>query len=440
MHLKLLFVLTIIPGIFGIGYSQSSNWENLDTFIDILDEKEKFMGQLLVCENGKKVYVRTFGYSVLETGMKSDENTPYRIGSISKTITATLVLKAVEEGRLELSRTVEGFFPSIKGADKITVAHLLNHHSGIHNFTGDPDFMQWHTKKKSEEEMLAIIAQGGSDFEPGSKAEYSNSNYVLLSYILQSIYGEQYAAILKKNIVQPLGLENTFFGDRLFSKEHRTYSYTYEVGWNRVGETDLSIPMGAGGILMSAYDLSGFIRGLFKNQLISRESLGLMLEQKDGYGMGVFKTSVLGKQAYTHNGKIDGFNSVFYYFPEEQLTYVMLSNGENYNLSIINELVLGQSMGRPIDIPALTTYKVSYEDLYPYLGVYKSQTSPLVITVSRKGNLLLAQPKGQQVYTMEPIEKDMFKHDRSGVTLEFTPEKSIMLMKQGEQHLMFLKQ
>ncbi|HCX76375.1 MAG TPA: peptidase, partial [Algoriphagus sp.] len=88
-------------------------------------------------------------------------------------------------------------------ADKITVDMLLNHRSGIHNFTDDENYLGYSTEPKSEEEMIAIIQKGGSDFEPNSKASYSNSNYILLTFILEKTYESSYGELLAKKVSQP---------------------------------------------------------------------------------------------------------------------------------------------------------------------------------------------------------------------------------------------
>ncbi|XOV93294.1 MAG: serine hydrolase domain-containing protein [Bacteroidota bacterium] len=409
----------------------------LDQFFKSLNESELLMGQVEVYQDGQIVYTNVLGYSNIDLGVKAERNSKFRIGSISKTITATMVLKAVEEGKIGLDQTIEVFFPTIKNAKKITISHLLTHHSGIHNFTGDRSYLEWNTFPKTEAEMVSIISSGGSDFEPGEKAEYSNSNYVLLSYILEKVYNKHYAKILRKKIIKPLGLRNTQFGDSKLSEAEKTYSYKYEVQWNPIAPTDESIPMGAGGIVMSAQDLSIFIDGLFKGKIISKELQGKMLQQIDGYGMGVFKTEISGKVAYTHDGVIDGFNSVYYYFPDEGLTYLLLSNGKNYNLADIHNIILKMIFDQPYEIPLINPYKVDAHDLEQYLGVYTSQESPLVITISQKEDTLLAQPEGQKIYTMDAMEKDFFKHHESGVTLEFDPSTKTMVMRQGSNTLHF---
>lgn len=419
--------------------SEKSNQDSLDYFFEKLDENEKFMGQVEVYQNGKVQYHSDIGFTNIHANSKANRKSKYRIGSITKTFTATLILKAMEEGKISLDQTIETYFPTIKNAEKITLKQLLTHHSGIHNFTGDKEFMEWHTSPKTDSEMISVISAGGSDFEPGQKATYSNSNYVLLSYILEKIYKKKYATLLQEKIINPLGLKHTQFGDKAIPENKRTYSYTYEVNWKKATTTDESIPMGAGGIVMSAHDLSIFINGLFDEKIISKKSLGIMLQQTDGFGMGIFKTEVAGKEAYTHDGTIDGFNSVFYYFPEEKLTYVLLSNGKNYNLDNINELVLKVAFNQPFEIPQINPYKVTSHDLIPYLGEYTNPDNPLMITISKKENRLLAQPKGQKIYTMDAIGKDVFRHYESGVTLEFDTSKNSMVMRQGKQILHFSK-
>ncbi|WP_228237252.1 serine hydrolase domain-containing protein [Allomuricauda sp. M10] len=422
-----------------LSQAQQVSKEELDTFLNTLTQQDKFMGAIHVSRNGQMEYNAHQGFANLETNNPATENTLYRVGSITKTFTAVLVLKAVEEGKLSLSQTLDTFFPSIPNADKISVTQMLNHHSGIHNFTNDPGFMEWHTRPMTEQEMVQIIAAGGSDFAPGTQAAYSNSNYVLLSYLLQQVYQQPYSVILQEKILNPLHLQHTQFGDATLTETKKTRSYTFQIGWQPVADTHYSIPMGAGGILMSAPDLVQFVEALFEGKLLSQTSLETMLTQTDGYGMGIFEAELFHKKAYTHDGKIDGYNSVYYYFPEEKTAYVLLSNAENYDLGQVNQAVLAYTFGEPFDLPALPTYPVTKEDLAPYLGVYGSTESSLVITVTSEDNHLLAQPEGQQIYPMDAVAKDRFKHYKSGVTLEFDPSQGSMTMKQGTQNIHFTK-
>ena len=287
--------------------------------------------------------------------------------------------------------------------------------------------------------MVDIIAQGGSDFKQGTQGEYSNSNYVLLSYILQKVYAKPYAQILEEQIIAPLQLKETRFGDDHIRDGEKVRSYTYEVQWNPVTDTDLSIPMGAGAILMSARDLARFVEALYGGRLLSQSSLETMLTITDGYGMGVFKTELLGRTAYTHDGKIDGFNAVYYYFPGERITYVMLSNAENYDLPLLHRRLIAPYLGLPLELPKLASYPVSRTELQALTGRYTSTDSPLVITISEHKGKLLAQPEGQRIYTMDAVGPDWFRHDKSGVTLKFHPVQQTMTMIQGGQEIHFTR-
>src|SRR5690606_7222086 len=124
----------------------------------------------------KVIYTKAVGYSDVENKVKATNQSKYRIGSISKPFTAVMIFKAIEENKLELDQTIDKWFPTIKNAKNITVAHLLGHRSGIHSYTSGEDYLSWNTQAKTEEEMLEIIENGGSDFPPDSVTKYSNSN------------------------------------------------------------------------------------------------------------------------------------------------------------------------------------------------------------------------------------------------------------------------
>lgn len=403
-----------------------------------MDAGSRFMGSVVVYRDNKEIYSHSSGFSNIEAGTKPDDQTMYRIGSISKTITATLVMKAIEEGRIKLSDNIKAFFPSIKYADQITISSLLNHHSGVHNFTGG-NFFEWNTQPKSRIDLIDTIAKGGSDFAPGTKASYSNSNYVLLSFMLEDIYHKPYAEILNDKIVHPLHLTHFQFGDKQINKRNKALPYYFEAGWNVSKETNLSIPMGAGAIVSSAGDLAKVLEALFHGKIVSTIMLRKMEEQSDGFGYGIFEKNILGKTAYSHDGAIDGFNSYYYFFPQDETLLILLSNAENYDLEIMNKAMLSIAFNSPFDLPKPNTYKVTSKELQQYIGSYTSDDSPLIIEISSKNNYLLAQPHGQRVYTMEPTEKNKFLHEKTGVTLEFDPEQHQMVMKQGQKAIIFTK-
>ena len=119
------------------GFAQKLNTAKLDSLFNILEAKDKFMGSIAIAENGVPLYTRAIGKDDIESGRKSTVASKYRIGSISKMFTATLVFKAIEEGKIDIGQTIYSFFPDVENAKVITIGNLLNHRSGIHNFSSD---------------------------------------------------------------------------------------------------------------------------------------------------------------------------------------------------------------------------------------------------------------------------------------------------------------
>jgi len=193
-----------------VAISQSFDKTKLDKYFNSLDDNKKFMGSVAVSKNGEIIYLKSVGYADINNKIKANNESKYRIGSISKSFTAILVLKAVENRKLELNQTIDKWFPTIKNSEKISVKQLLNHRSGIYNFTNSPNYLSLSTQAKTEEEMIEIIKAGGNNFSPDSKAEYSNSNYVLLTYILEKTFSKSYSELLNEYIINPAGLKNTY--------------------------------------------------------------------------------------------------------------------------------------------------------------------------------------------------------------------------------------
>lgn len=436
---KILIIgLTVLFG--ATSFSQTFNTQRMDSLFHTLEQKEKFMGSIAVSQNGKVLYTKAIGYSDLETSKKATTATKYRIGSISKMFTAALILKAVEENKTSLSQTLDRYFPQIENSKKITIGNLLNHRSGIHSFTDDDDYLTYNTVPKSEKEMLALIAKGKSDFEPNSKSEYSNSNYVLLSYILEKIYKKDFATVLNTKIIKPLGLKDTYFGGTTNIQNNESYSYNFEGKWNKETETDMSIPMGAGSLVSNPTDLAFFIEQLFAGKIISSKSLALMKTMTDNYGMGMFEFPYFEKKSYGHTGGIDGFQSVVSYFPEEKLAIALTSNGVSYTDNNVLLCALSSYFNRPFEIPTFKNVEVSPTILNSYLGQYASPQIPLKISITEKDSQLFAQATGQSAFPLEATSDTVFKFEQAGVVLEFNSSKNQMTLKQGGKEFLFTKE
>ena len=438
---KAILTTALLLTISQIGLTQTNFDKNkLNNYFNVLEENNKFMGSVAVSKNGEIIYTKTIGLADVENNKKATENSKYRIGSISKSFTAVLILKAVEEKKLSLNQPIDNWYPKIKNAKKITIEHLLRHRSGIYNFTNDKDYLTWNTQPKTEKEMVEIITKGGSDFNPDSKAEYSNSNFVLLTYILEKTFKKSYSDLLQEFIIKPIGLTNTYVFGKINPNNNECKSYRFVGSWKAENETDFTVPLGAGALTSTPTDLTKFADALFNGKLLTNESLEIMKTIKDGYGLGLFQLPFYESVGYGHTGGIDGFSSIYSYFPDEKISYALTSNGTNMNNNDISIAVLSAVYNKPYEIPVFTTFNLKSEDLDKYLGVYSSKQIALKITITKDGNTLIAQGTGQPAFSLEATEKDKFKFDPAGAKLEFNPSEKKMILYQGGRQIEFTKE
>src|ERR1041385_6549517 len=439
MKTKIVTTTLLVGLSFGTIFSQSFNKPKLDSLMDVLAEKNKAMGSLTISKNGVVVYSRAIGFSYMSGTEKhpATNQTKYRIGSITKMFTATMIFQLIEDGKLSLSTTVDKYFPTLPNASKITISNLLNHRSGLHNFTDNPEYSTWMRQAKTQDEMLAIISKGGVDFQPGEKFSYSNSGYVVLGYIIEKVSKQSYAKCLTNRITSKVGLLNTYVGTKTDVKKNESFSYRFSNDWEQAPETDVSIPAGAGAICSTPTDLTKFIESLFSLRLVSSSSLEQMKTITDGYGMGMFQIPFYDKVAYGHNGGIDGFGSNLAYFPEDHLSIAYCTNGQVYPMNNILIGILSIYFNTPYSIP---TFSLKTEDLDKYLGVYSTTQIPLKITITKNGATLFSQATEQSSFPLDEAGKDKFKFDPAGIIMEFNPGKNEMTLKQGGQTVVFAKE
>lgn len=421
--------------------AQSLNKAKLDSLFDILAAKDKSMGSLALSQNGRIVYQRAIGYSTIAAAEKipADQQTRYRVGSITKMFTGTMIFQLIQEGKLKLDTKLSVYYPQIPNADKITIGNLLSHHSGLHNFTNDPRLGTYMYTTITEEFMLANLAAAKPDFEPGAKAEYSNTNFILLGYIIQKLTHKTYAEALKQRITARLGLKDTYYGGKIDPKNHEASSYIQKGNWEQSRETDMSVPGGAGAIVSTPADLIKFIEALFSGKLINEENLNSMKTLKDGYGMALFMMPFYDKSSFGHNGGIDGFSSRLGYFPEEKLSYVYLCNGSAYSNDDIINGVLSIYFNKPYTIPAFKTVTVTSAELDKYLGTFSSPQMPLKITFTKKEGVLMAQATGQGMFPLSPLGTHKFGYGAAAIVVDFEADGSGFILKQGGGEFRFNK-
>lgn len=405
----------------------------MDSLFMHIEQHDKGMGSLSIFSNGTEVYNNTLGMANRELQLEPDAETKYRIGSISKIFTASIILQLVDEGVLQLNTPLSAYYPEIENAERITIEMLLQHRSGIFNFTSAPEYTSYMEQPITREGMLEKIKSNRNVFEPNARYEYSNSNYILLTLIAEKITGQAYATLVRQRVCEPCSLANTYYGGPISADRNEAQSYRKGVnGWGLATETDMSIPMGAGAIVSTPHDLNQFLNCLFTQPLISETSLNEMTNIADGYGLGVTQIPFGTKRAYGHDGGIDGFISMSYYFPQERVAVSYTGNGVDM---AVNDILIGmlsiyfeRNYTFPDFSPAIS---VTAEELEAYLGVYSSPSFPLKVTISKNENTLIAQAAGQSSFPLEAYGQHRFRFNPAGVQMEFKPEESIMVLQQA---------
>ncbi|MGB6151536.1 MAG: serine hydrolase domain-containing protein [Pricia sp.] len=428
---NILFLITLVIGT--NLFAQDFDRQKMDSLFTSIETNQKAMGSISIFEIGKETYQNTFGYASLGDSAMATEKTKYRIGSISKTFTAAIILKFIEDDKLSLTTTLSEFYPDIKNAQKITIEHLLKHRSGIFNYTSAADFQSWMKHPISKESLVEKIAANGSVFEPGEKFEYSNSNYVLLSFIAEQIEKQEFAALLQQTVCKPCGLADTYYGSKISLGNDEALSYTKSDGWQLFPEWDMSVAQGAGSIVSTPSDLNRFLNCLFTNKIVSEETVSAMTQMQDGYGLGLFQVPFYDKKGFGHNGAIDAFQANAYYFPPDKTSVALTANGMAMP---INDIIIGALsiyFGKQYDLPDFEekTLMLKSKDLDKYLGVYSSSGFPLKVTITKKENVLMGQATGQSSFPLEAYEADKFKFDQAGLKLEFLPKDRKMILRQG---------
>jgi CubicO group peptidase (beta-lactamase class C family) len=443
LSLKALVTVIVVMIITG-AQAQKLNTAKLDSLISTVDTNNRIMGTLTLSENGKAIYNKAWGYALLSSNeqVKSNTETKYRIGSITKMFTATMILQLIEEGKLQLTTPLATYYPNIPNAKDITIEQMLNHHSGLYNFT-DSSYLIYHTQPKTKEELLTLFEQQKPSFSPGDSADYSNTNFVLLGYILEKVTGESYASNLKKRITTKIGLKNTYLGTKASGIKNEAASFNYDgQKWEIEDETDMSIPGGAGCLVSTTNDLVKFIEALFNKQLISQTSLDKMTEIKDGYGLGMFRFPFDEKYAYGHTGGIDEFHSMLGYFPKDHVAFAFTGNGEAMAMNDLAIGVLSICFNRPYAIPDFS-FHLAVEALSRYEGIYSSTQIPLKIEIKKDGDKLRAQATGQSAFFLTPISEREFKFDPAKITLLFDIESGKVnqfTLKQSGMNVKFTKE
>ncbi|MCP3892694.1 MAG: beta-lactamase family protein [Desulfobulbaceae bacterium] len=349
----------VAPGSDTVTAERQFDRQKMDNLLSLLSENNKAILSLEIVEKGKQAYQDQTGFAYYDSmgqKVKADAQTQYRVGSITKMFTATLIMQLIEQGKLSLTTPLSTFYPEIKNAQEITIDHMLMHRSGLFNYTADTGFSEYKYKPQSQAQMIVRFSSFEPNFKPGKKYSYSNTNYMLLGYIIETITGESYQTVLQKKIINKLNLKNTQLGSAIDTDKNQAQSFYFSRGdWQVRNPGHMSVAFAAGAIISNPHDLNIFSQALMSGKLVSKKSLKQMLSSNYGYGRGIARYPFNRNGRYCHGllGLIDGFNSALLYFPEDDMSLAVSANGlalKNFNDDVV-DAVLNIYYDRPYELP-----------------------------------------------------------------------------------------
>lgn len=411
----------------------------LDSVMQLLEQHNKLWASVSVFHEGKPLFSGATGYVDVDMKTRSNTSTVYRIGSITKMYTAVLVLQLEEENKLSLNDPLSKYYPLVQNAESITLEQMLRHRSGIFSITEDSLYMAFNTQKHTKTEILNKIYSYPSVFEPGSQTTYSNSNYVLLAYIIEEVTGKDFNTNLQQRIAEPLGLKQTAVGGKVNPWHNEAMSVKFDnKSWVADAETDMSVPGGAGAMVSTPEELNRFIVALFQGKLIQNETLDKMIKLEENFGYGIFAMPFYESKGYGHTGGIDGYRSALVYFPDSQWSVAVCVNAPNFNPNELLKVALSLAYGRSFTLPVLTVSAVDEATLVSYEGIYSSPDFPLKLTIFVREGQLFGQATGQPAFLLEAENEQLFRHDAYNIKITFGDQ--LLELKQGGLKLNMIKE
>ena len=327
--------------------------KRVQAIIDLLKTRPAFVGLSVAVARGDRIIVdRGAGVADLEWNQAADAKTVFRIGSLTKQFTAAAIMKLAEQGKLGLDDRLSRYVPEFDtGGRAVTIRQLLNHTSGIPNYTAQPGFVNREAPLAlTEQEVLKLVAGVPFDFEPGTNWRYSNTNYFLLGMIVEKVSGRSYADFMQHELFDPLGLTHTRYGSLAPIIPERAQGYEFDLasGTRRnASPIGMTIPGGAGGLVSTAGDLLRWQIALTNGRAVSPASFQQMITStaKTGlgaatYGFGLMNDRAGSQRRIWHNGGINGFNSVLSWWPDLGLRTAVISNSEALSSETVESLIV----------------------------------------------------------------------------------------------------
>lgn len=386
-------------GLSGACFAQDSTAHKLKVLMDAYAQTDRFTGSVLVARKGTILLSQGYGWKDREARAANDAGTVYQIASVTKTFTASLVLKLVQLKKLSLQDKLSRFYPGYPKGDSITIEHLLTHTSGIYDYASEGDDRGINVDQPRDiNKTMEYFSNKPFRFSPGTGWGYSNSGYFLLGCIIQQVTGLSYEQAMRRFVFEPTAMHQSGFDFiHLANKNKACGYYADSTGQftQKAVLADSTGPFAAGAIYATVEDLYKWHSGLQSHQVLA-DSLQQQAYKpfRNRYGYGWIIDSFAGRKIVSHSGGIFGFRSDFLRIPADDVCVILLSNTEMPGLGNISRRILNLLYGLPYAVPErLTAVPVQEAILKKYVGTYKIASNGVLVEMVLENGRLISKPQ-----------------------------------------------
>jgi len=448
MSLSKIFIVGIIGivcfvGIYFIYNHYFSLKSKLAHYVQEYVDSNLFSGAVLVAKDDNILLAKGYNLANYELNVHNTCEIKFRLGSITKQFTALAIMQLQEKGLLNVTDPISKFIPDYPRGKEITIHNLLAHTSGIPNITAFPEYEKKKIKHHTLEQLISRFKNKSLEFSPGEKYAYSNSNYILLTYLIEKASGQTYDEFLRKNIFIPLNMKNTVCDDyrRIIKNRASGYSMQDDTLVN-ASYIDMSFPAGAGALCSTINDLYLWDQALYTQKLLSQKSLDAIFTPfKGNYGYGWFIESSPHGKVITHGGAIDGFVTSIYRLVDHKICIIVLSNFVFAPVDKIASDLARITFSENPQYRSRNPVEISINPLIydQYMGTYKSEKPSLTFVVTKKDNKLrIKLIEENEEYEVSPETESKFFLKNLDVQFSFIKDKgkvTTLILHEGTKNL-----
>ncbi|RJE90125.1 class A beta-lactamase-related serine hydrolase [Paenibacillus sp. 1011MAR3C5] len=392
--------------------------DKLADYMKSYTEQYPFSGRILLALHNEPIYDQSFGYASKEHGVPIQPETKFGIWSVTKSFTAMAVAMLAEEGLLRFDDPVSDYVPSLKAHGPMTIRQLLQHRSGLPNFTNMPEYNKQLNKWPLDlDRTLALLRDKPLDYPSGDSFAYNNTGYFMLGLIIEKVSGMTFESFVETRILQPLGMMDTGVNNGRSVIPNLASAYSSSGRALAPAEyIDMSTVTSAGGMYATAADLLKWDQALNSSRLISKELTDQAFGfTEDGYELGWFLDRRNGRRRISHSGAYRGFKSELHRYPDDGITVILLTNYDfvpsTKLAGSLADLMLGEEAIIPLQPPR---YPMKPEEFELLKGVYEGFGCRAEVDSDTEGCYFIWNNREKhELYPVSPTEFRHSWHDLS---------------------------